>query len=166
MTSPIKIAATEISKSRLTSMWPLMHNAVNARKTKACSFLKLFTASLLHHVPRLHILPWSRFSLLKPDLETTDQGPLRSDQTEIFRSLYAIRQNGTRLDITPTVGFAKRHFLPSSSPPARPLEPGMRMLCGLRNSPKMPIAQQRKKAASHKRSSIKGQYFPLISGDR
>ena len=115
MTSQIKLAATEISKSRLTSMWPLMHNAVNARKTKACSFLKLFTASLLHHVPRLHILPWSRFSLLKPELETTDQGPLRSDQTEIFRSLYAIRPNGIRLDITPTLGFFSAFIIASGT---------------------------------------------------
>ena len=162
MTSQIKLAATEISKSRLTSMWPLMHNAVNARKTKACSFLKLFTASLLHHVPRLHILPWSRFSLLKPDLETTDQGPLRSDQTEIFRSLYAIRLNGIRLDVTPTIGFFSAFIIASVTTVGTGKAHALRVT----EFPKMAIAQQRKKAASPKRSDLSGQYVPRISGDR
>ena len=64
---------------------------------------------------RLHSLLWSRFSLVKPDLETTDQGPLRSDQTEIFRSLDAIRPNGIRLDITPTLGFFSAFIIASGT---------------------------------------------------
>ena len=104
---------------------------------------------------RLHSLLWSRFSLVKPDLETTDQGPLRSDQTEIFRSLYAIRPNGIRLDITPTLVFFSAFIIASGTTVVTRKAHALRVT----EFSKKAIAQQRKKAASHKRSYLKSHFL-------
>ena len=89
-------------------------------------------------------------------------GPLRSDQTEIFRSLYAIRLNGIRLDVTPTIGFFSAFIIASVTTVGTGKAHALRVT----EFPKMAIAQQRKKAASPKRSDLSGQYVPRISGDR
>ena len=102
------------------------------------------------------------FFVVKTRSGNMRSGPLRSDQTEIFRLFYAIRPNGIRLDITPTVGFFSAFIIASGTTVVTRKAHALRVT----EFSKKAIAQQRKKAASHKRSSLKGQCVPRISGDR